>query len=73
MTFSDANEERLLHFHESEDFQNYFDSHYSQDILNKIKNFYFHEQNINCANIITRFEHICHVNIFKLLYSLSCS
>lgn len=62
MIFSDISKERLLHFHENENIQNYFDSYYSQEIINKITNFYFHEQNLNCE--MTRLENLCHVNMF---------
>jgi len=38
-------------------------SHYSKEIINKVKNFYFNEGNLECG--ITRLENICHVSITK--------
>lgn len=57
----------MLEFHKSEEISKLLDSNYSDDIINKIKNFYFSEHHYQ--NEITKLENICHVSeIFFLFF-----
>lgn len=44
----------------------FFNGRYSENVINQIKKFYFNE--CNTENETTRFENICHVRFYVLMY-----
>lgn len=48
---------------DTEEINGLLKSHYSKEIINKVKNFYFNECNLECGT--TRLENICHVSELK--------
>jgi len=48
---------------DGEEINELFQSNYSKEIINKVKNFYFNECNLECGT--TRLENICHVSVPK--------
>lgn len=50
---------KILNLHKAEEIRRLFESYYSDEIINKIKNFYFSE---NDLNEITKIEKTCHVS-----------
>lgn len=48
-------------FHTSDEFNKLFRNQYSEEIITKIKHFYFNEQNFQYDEI-SRLENICHVS-----------
>lgn len=45
----------------TEEINELLQNHYSKEIINKVKNFYFNECNLECGT--TRLENICHVSV----------
>jgi len=48
---------------DTEEINELLQSHYSKEVINKVKNFYFNECNLECG--ATRLENICHVSVPK--------
>lgn len=48
---------------DTEEIYGLLESRYSKEIINKVKNFYFNECNLECGT--TRLENICHVSVPK--------
>lgn len=53
---------KFVDFHKSDEIENFFKNQYNEEIINKIRKFYFEGINMECE--ITRLENICHVSIF---------
>jgi len=56
---------KLVDFRTTEAVSTFFKGQYSEEDMNKIKNFYFNESNLECET--TRLENIVHVSTFQLL------
>lgn len=50
--------------HKTEKISKFFKGQYSEEVVNKIKHFYFNERNLECQ--ITKMKNICHVSTFYL-------
>ncbi|XP_025406472.1 bile salt-activated lipase-like isoform X4 [Sipha flava] len=57
--FVEHNMKRFVDFHKSNEINKLFKNQYSEEIINKIRKFYFDEVNMECE--ITRLENICHL------------
>lgn len=53
---------RFVDFDISNEINKLFKYQYSEEIINKIRNFYF--EGVNMESEVTRLENICHVGIF---------
>lgn len=53
---------KLFDFHKPEEIRKLFESYYSEEVINQIKDFYFNGQNLE--NDTTALENICHVSTF---------
>lgn len=55
--------EILNDFHKTEKISTFFKGKYSGEVIQKIKNFYFNERNLESE--MTRLENICHVSYLQ--------
>lgn len=54
----------MANLHNIEEIRKLFDDTYSEEVINKVKDFYFNENNLK--NEVTKLKNICHVSTFIL-------
>lgn len=65
LQFIEQNMGKLNDFHKSDEINKLFKNQYNEEVVNKIRNFYFGEGDLD--NEITKFEYICHVSGFDVI------
>lgn len=58
----------IFGYHKTKEIRKLFDGYYSDEIINKIQNFYFNKHNL--VNETTKLEAICHVSKLYIDYKL---
>lgn len=61
---------KILNLHNIEEIKKLFENTHNEEIINKIKDFYFNENNLK--NEITKLENICHVSTFVFFFLYVC-